>query len=289
MMGLSRIFVLSIGGLALVSCGTQLKRAERTSAPAASFESSLYQGYLGLAKSETGEGDYRDSDTFAARAIAAATGSATAPEAIAARNLPGDKVAELSSARTRLVSALGGGAKDKIPGEAATAQVMFDCWMQEQEENFQPKDISACRTGFITAMDKVEGAMKPKPVAKAAPAPAPAPKAEAMKFVVYFASDSDRLDAQAQAIIDEAKAAAGKLDNASVALMGNADTVGPAAYNEALSERRAASVAEALVAGGISSGMIRTNAFGERNPALETPDNTDAAANRRVEIIVQPQ
>lgn len=110
-----------------------------------------------------------------------------------------------------------------------------------------------------------------------------------MKFVVYFASDSDKLDAQAEAIIAEARAAAAKLANASVSLLGNADTVGKAAYNEALSNRRAANVAAAMVAGGASAGAIKTSAFGERNLALETPDNTDAAANRRVEIIVQSE
>ena len=44
----------------------------------------------------------------------------------------------VATSRARLMAALSAGARDKAPIQAANAQVMFDCWMQEQEENFQP-------------------------------------------------------------------------------------------------------------------------------------------------------
>lgn len=42
------------------------------------------------------------------------------------------------------------------PAEAATAQAAFDCWMQEQEENFQPRDIGACQNRYLAAMARLE-------------------------------------------------------------------------------------------------------------------------------------
>ena len=52
----------------------------------------------------------------------------------------------LSGARSRLIAAFGAGARKRAPKQAAEAQLRFDCWMQEQEENFQPDDIDApCR------------------------------------------------------------------------------------------------------------------------------------------------
>ena len=39
---------------------------------------------------------------------------------------------------------------------------MYDCWVQEQEENFQPDDIARCRDGFLAAMEEVE-AQWPQP------------------------------------------------------------------------------------------------------------------------------
>ena len=68
------------------------------------------------------------------------------------------------------MAALTAGARDKAPIQAANAQVNFDCWMQEQEENFQPDDIARCRSGFTQALLGAEAAVKPAPMAKA-PAP----------------------------------------------------------------------------------------------------------------------
>jgi outer membrane protein OmpA-like peptidoglycan-associated protein len=283
MNGLGKVFVACIGGLSLAACGMQLEKAESLSPQGSAFDVSLYEGYLGLAKSETGEGDHLDSDVFATRAISAGSGAATGPEAIAARDLPKDKVGELSTARERLVAALASGAAQKMPADSADAQVKFDCWMQEQEENFQPDDIAACRGGFYDALAKVESGTKV--VAK--PAPQPEPKLEALKFVVYFDTDSADLDAAAKAVLAEAEAAAAKAKAAKVSVLGNTDTVGKAAYNDTLSELRAAAVAKAMVAGGVPGSAITTAAFGETKLAKPTGDDVSAGENRRVEIVIE--
>jgi outer membrane protein OmpA-like peptidoglycan-associated protein len=287
MNGLGKVFVACIGGLSLAGCGMQLEKAESLSPQGSAFDVNLYEGYLGLAKSETGEGDHVDSDVFATRAISAGSGTATGPEAIAARDLPKDKVGELSTARERLVAALASGAAQKMPADSADAQVKFDCWMQEQEENFQPDDIAACRGGFYDALAKLESGTKA--VAKVAPAPEPQPepKLGALKFVVYFDTDSADLDAAAKAVLAEAEAAAAKAKAAKVSVLGNTDTVGEAAYNDTLSELRAAAVAKAMVAGGVPAGAISSAAFGESNLAKPTGDNVSAGENRRVEIVIE--
>ena len=102
---------------------------------------------------------------------------------MSARKIPAANVTELTDARARLISALNRGAATKAPMEAANAQVMFDCWMQEQEENFQPPDIARCRDGFYAAIAAVEEALKPKPV-MAEPAPESEPEPEPAPMVV---------------------------------------------------------------------------------------------------------
>src|SRR3546814_9403997 len=84
--------------------------------------------------------------------MAAARGETVQPEAISARDLPGNMVGTLSSARARLMAVLADGAAQSDPIQAAEAQVAFDCWMEQQEENFQPDDIAACRDRFEAAM-----------------------------------------------------------------------------------------------------------------------------------------
>src|SRR3546814_4775277 len=81
--------------------------------------------------------DLVDSDKYAERSMAAARGETVQPEAISARDLPGNMVGTLSSARARLMAVLADGAAQSDPIQAAEAQVAFDCWMEQQEENFQ--------------------------------------------------------------------------------------------------------------------------------------------------------
>ncbi len=286
-MDLLRTFVaVGASAVLLSACGgMQLQKAEKTAAPGSAFEQGLHSGYLKLAKGESGEGDYRDSDTFARRVIATSKGEMVGPEDIAARKLPGDKVSMLSTSRARLISALDKGGAEKAPAAASHAQVMFDCWMQEQEENFQPNDIEACRGEFYAALKQVEDAVRPVEVA--APAPAPEPM-KAQTFVVYFDTDKAELDDSAKAVLAEAEAAASKMQGANVLVSGNADRAGSNGYNLKLSEMRANAVATALAGGNIASKSIKTSAFGEEKPAFDTADGISARENRRVEITIEP-
>src|SRR3546814_13032520 len=84
-------------------------------------------------------------------------------------------VGTLTSSRERLMAVLAAGAAQSDPTQAAEAQVAFDCWMQEQAENFQPDDIAACRDRFEAAMAGLEREPAPTPP----PAP-PAPMVEPM-------------------------------------------------------------------------------------------------------------
>lgn len=269
---------VTAGLLLLAGCsGYELGSAQMVEPSGSEFNQNLYNGYIGLAEDEFAEADYRDSDTFASRAKQAGTGGATPPEDIAARDLPADKVGELDAARASLIAALDGGAAERDPSRAADAQVMFDCWMQEQEENRQPGDIARCRDGFYAAVADVA-----PPVAMSKPKP------EAVRFIVYFPSDKAVLDSNAQQVISEARAAAAKLGEPVVKISGNADTVGTAEYNQALSEMRAQAVAKMLATGDMPVKAVMTEAHGETQPAVMTADETSEPRNRRVEIILEP-
>jgi outer membrane protein OmpA-like peptidoglycan-associated protein len=164
---------------------------------------------------------------------------------------------------------------------AANAQVMFDCWMQEQEENFQPKDIARCRGATLAALDKLEV----KPVAKAAP-PAPAPKLPPVPgpYVVFFETDSFDLDEKSLAIIKEAAGNASSAKVMKAALSGHTDTVGSDDYNKGLSRARVIAVGNALMAAGISRKMVIKDHYGESKLRIATSDDTESRDNRRVEI-----
>ena len=288
----SKIIFSGLAVMALSACsGFELGKARGITPAGSAFDNALYSGYLGLSEGEYKEGDYQDSDAFAMRAIAAGGGKMVLPEEVSARPLPADSVNALKDARDRLATAFQRGAIDKMPKEAATAQVMFDCWMQEQEENFQPEDIAACRADFLNAMGKIEDALKPKPMAaKPAPMPAPkpAPKAKMMPkipgpFVIMFDFNSAKLDTAAQAIISVASGEAGTFKPTRIVVRGHTDRAGNNAYNEKLSQRRAEAVAKGLAAAGVKS-KIAVSHHGEDQPEVTTEDGKREAANRRVEI-----
>jgi outer membrane protein OmpA-like peptidoglycan-associated protein len=71
-----------------------------------------------------------------------------------------------------------------------------------------------------------------------------------------------------------------------IAVEGHTDSDGSDSYNQDLSERRAAAVREALVAGGVSSGLITSKGFGESQPVATNATAVGKQQNRRVEIVV---
>ncbi len=277
MNGFAKIILPMVGTLLLAGCaGMELQKAQEMSPQGSAFNTSLYAGYLDLATSEYAEADYRDSDTFAMRAMSAGSGQLVRPEQIDRRALPEDEVGALMDARRRLTMALSTGASERNPTEAARAQVMFDCWMQEQEENFQPEDIARCRGATLAALDLLEV----KPVAMAAPKLAPVPG----PYVVFFDTDSFELNEKSLAIIKEAAGNASAAKVMKAVLSGHTDTAGSDDYNKALSRARVIAVGNALMEAGVSRKLVQKDYFGESKLRVATPDNTAKQDNRRVEI-----
>ena len=71
-----------------------------------------------------------------------------------------------------------------------------------------------------------------------------------------------------------------------IAVEGHTDSDGPDQYNQTLSEQRAASVREALVAGGVNAATITSRGFGETQPVATNATPQGKQLNRRVEVVV---
>lgn len=238
------------------------------------FQQALHGEYLVLAKWEDDQGDYDSADYYANKAMMAANGTSVGPTEMKERTLPANKVNELTQARARLTTALAATASAKAPADAARAQTMFDCWMEQQEENNQPDDIALCKSGFEGAMKNVDAALKKAPAMAALPGP----------FYVYFAHNSAQLDAAAMKVISDAIAAKKASNAGTIMVTGHTDLSGSKGYNDGLAKRRAAVVAKAVAAKGVSKNQIRTQSFGQDEPAVKTPEGVKEPRNRRVEI-----
>ena len=72
-----------------------------------------------------------------------------------------------------------------------------------------------------------------------------------------------------------------------VNIAGHTDSRGREAYNQGLSERRAASVKEYIAAGGFPAGQMSTVGYGETQPVASNDTDEGRAQNRRVVITAQ--
>lgn len=75
-------------------------------------------------------------------------------------------------------------------------------------------------------------------------------------------------------------------ENRSIVIEGFTDSSGPTGYNEELSQHRAESVKQALIARGIDESRIETRGYGERFPVANNDNPSGRQLNRRVEIVV---
>jgi len=277
MKGFWKFCVIALAAATVAACaGTELQEARKMQPTGSPYNVELSRGYLEYSREEYNEGDYEESDFAALQSIAAGKGQSVAPAEIGRYHLPGDKVGELTAARQRLVAAQGKGGPSAAPSDMARAQVMFDCWMQEQEENRQPWDIKACRDGFMAAMGRVDAALAPKAPAPVAMAPG--------DYLVFFDWNKANITPEAASILDKVAADAKKMAGAKIVATGYTDLSGSADYNLGLSERRAEAVKADLVTMGVPAANITTIGRGEADPLVPTADGVREPQNRRVQI-----
>ncbi len=244
------------------------------------FQNALHQEYIGLAEAEKKEDDGDDAMYFISKAKSAAMGESVGPQPLEERMLPESTKGELAKARLQLVNKLWKGATEVTPAAAARAQAMFDCWMQEQEENNQPADIAACKAEFEKAYALLG---TPAPMAEK-PKPAPVMAKLPFPYHVYFASDSADIDEAGMTVIKQAFADFRLHKPSKIEVVGNTDTVGNAKYNMGLSRHRAGAVRNALLELGIPRDTVVRMAKGEEALAVKTPDNMEEEYNRVVKI-----
>lgn len=261
--------------LAACSNAGMIRNVERSQVSEDAFAKALHGEYVALAKAEEAEGDQRDAVHFINKAKVAAEGKQVAADDFTARDVRGTSEEKaLKAAHAQLTSALKGGAAKRNPKAAAKAQGMFDCWMQEAEEDIQPADIARCRDGFKVAMAALGPAKKAKKMSKRK-------VASGSPFTVYFKFDStDLTDASNGAMFDIMQKI-GSHKPKTVSVVAHSDQAGNSKYNKALSEMRAFALEKLLKGAGAK--QVNVVAKGDSEPIVDT--KKPSQTNRRAVII----
>ncbi len=128
------------------------------------------------------------------------------------------------------------------------------------------------------------------PMAKAAPMPTPKPAADKITVAADALFDFDKatLRPLGKQKLDEvaAKAAAIKLEV--IIAVGHTDRFGSDAYNQKLSDKRAAAVKTYLVSKGIDANKIYTEGKGKKNPVTKPDQCPGKAPTKKVIECLQP-
>lgn len=101
---------------------------------------------------------------------------------------------------------------------------------------------------------------------------------------VLFAFDKSDLTPAAQSQLDEVMPRLQSPDVTSIKVIGHTDSKGSDAYNQALSERRASSVAAYLLGMHVAPNKITSEGRGESEPVADNETEEGRAKNRRVEL-----
>ena len=115
----------------------------------------------------------------------------------------------------------------------------------------------------------------------------PAPQTEVITLSdagnVLFDFDKSDLTPAAKAQLDTLMDKLRNADVVSIKVIGHTDSKGSDAYNQALSERRASSVAAYLLSQGLAPNKLTSEGRGESEPVADNATDEGRAENRRVE------
>jgi OmpA-OmpF porin, OOP family len=125
----------------------------------------------------------------------------------------------------------------------------------------------------------------PPPIEAPPPLPAPPPVVERRVFLVFFDWDRYSITSDGMRIIERAAAAYRAGTPVQIQVTGYTDRSGSPGYNQRLSERRAAAVADALTRFGVPRNEMTVGGRGENDNRVPTADGVREPQNRRVEIV----
>jgi outer membrane protein OmpA-like peptidoglycan-associated protein len=105
---------------------------------------------------------------------------------------------------------------------------------------------------------------------------------------ITFKTGSNDLNSDFFKVLDGVTMVVQEYNKTLIVIAGHTDDVGTEEHNQALSERRAASVGQYLASRGVDGQRITTAGYGESQPIASNKTEAGRAQNRRVEVTLEP-
>jgi outer membrane protein OmpA-like peptidoglycan-associated protein len=120
------------------------------------FLDRLRLGYIQLSDAEWRQADKKSSKMYAQKAVAAMRGQMVPPSEVDGLKLPQERASPLIVAHQFLLESFKKNLQQGFPEAAAQAQLMFDCWMEQEQDGRKPEDIAYCKAGFAQVKSDIE-------------------------------------------------------------------------------------------------------------------------------------
>ena len=106
---------------------------------------------------------------------------------------------------------------------------------------------------------------------------------------IYFKTGSAELDKESEPLLNSGADIAKRCPSVKFRVEGHTDNVGGRRFNQRLSEERAKSVVDYLIAKGVVADRISSAGYGETRPVAPNDSEANRAKNRRIEFKVTNQ
>jgi outer membrane protein OmpA-like peptidoglycan-associated protein len=108
-----------------------------------------------------------------------------------------------------------------------------------------------------------------------------------ISYTLYFITEKDELTPESKLTMGQLKTELTQRAFPEITVIGHTDSAGSAAYNDALSLKRAEAMRQLLVEAGIPSELIKSAGRGSREMLVKTGEGVSEPRNRRVEISIR--
>lgn len=251
------------------------------------YNSYLALEYLQYSRNLLEQGMTKESDYFAIKGLRASNNYEIFPEVPEAWGLNPARVGEVVEARARLELLSTPQMKQNMPIQLAHLMMLHDCWLSNEQKDWNLSGLLKCKARFLKLADEMEGVardwkQKPKEepvVVQKEP--------ELKKFEIFFDTNKYKLNSDANMafldLIDYLESLNGDFR---ILLTGNSDRQGGEIYNEVLSRKRVLVIKNLLMKNGVPADLIEIGSTGENNSQIITEDSQKSRYNRLVRIYV---
>lgn len=249
--------------------------------------------YLQYSRDLSHRNHWLDSNYFAKKGIKAAHNQEIYPEDPKDWGLNENQTEQANLARQKLVQIFSNPkARQMLQPQLAHLHLLYDCWVSRETESYQLANMARCKVLFFRLDGEMNKYLEEKEEIKIRKAKEEIKmiqlkEPEFTRFDIYFDLDLHKFNNKADRIFTELFKYLETLNgDYKILIVGGADRMGKALYNDALAQKRSLAVKTRLIKNGVPEDLIETKSLGENNPEIITKEDDQNKNNRRVGIYI---